>query len=429
MNTCLPNSKTLNSWVSSATIAPKYTLRCIVMMVGLSAAQPSYAQQTPAKPKTPIMGWSSWNHFRINISEKLIKEQADAMVQHGLKDAGYQFINIDDGFFGGRDKAGNMVFHPTRFPNGIKVVADYIHSKGLKAGIYAEAGINSCASIYDKDTIGSTFGLFGHDEKDLTLLLKTCGFDFLKVDWCGAQVMNLDEELRYTQISNWIKSIKPEVIYNICRWQFPGKWAPLVADSWRISADIDNDFQSILNIINLNANLWPYASPGHFNDMDMLQVGRGMTYEEDKSHFSMWCMMNSPLLLGNDLRTISKKTLSIVTNKELIDLNQDPLCYQARKLQDTLGIQTWAKPLGSSTSSGKVAVALLNTNDKTTFVTLDVNSIGISVKDGYTIRDLWKHENLLPRESGRYTFTVPSHGVVVLVVEGAGIPFNVFEKK
>lgn len=400
----------------------------IVLFFCLFIAQQSISQASVSKSKTPMMGWASWNNFRININEQLIKEQTDALISKGLVDVGYNFINIDDGFFGGRNEKGEMLFHPKRFPNGIKVLSDYIHSKGLKAGIYAEAGINSCASIYDKDTVGTSFGLYGHDEKDLTLLLKTSNFDFLKVDWCGGLVLGLDEELRYTQISNWIKAIKPEVLFNICRWQFPGKWAPLVADSWRISADIDNHFESILKIINLNTDLWPYCSPGRFNDMDMLQVGRGMSYEEDKSHFSMWAIMNSPLLLGNDLRTISKETLSIVTNKEIIALNQDPLCYQARKLQDTLGVQTWARPL-VTTVSGNVAVALLNTKNEPTTVTLDISLLGINTEKTYTVRDLWKHQNLKLPATGSHTLTLPAHGVLVLTVKGTSIPFNVFEKK
>lgn len=210
----------------------------------------------PVKPQTPVMGWSSWNHFDVRIDEQLIKEQADAMVKKGLKAAGYQFINIDDGFMGGRNAKGGLVYNAKRFPNGMKALAGYIHSKGLKAGIYAEAGINTCAAIWVKDTIEAGAGLFGHDEQDLTLLLKTWGYDFLKVDWCGGERMGLNEQLRYTQIAGWIQKIKPQVIYNICRWQFPGAWAPVIADSWRISNDIANNFKSILEIINRNAALW-----------------------------------------------------------------------------------------------------------------------------------------------------------------------------
>jgi hypothetical protein len=373
------------------------------------------------------MGWSSWNNFGIEINEKLIKEQADAMVALGLKDAGYNYINIDDGYNGGRNNKGELQYNKERFPNGMKIVSDYIHSKGLKAGIYTDAGISTCASMWSKDSIGTNAGLFGHDEKDITLLLKNWGYDFLKVDWCGGNALHLDEQIRYTQISNWIKTIKPEVVFNICRWKFPGTWAPLIADSWRVSGDIGNSFKSVLGIINLNTDLWQYCSPGHFNDMDMLQVGRGMSYEEDKTHFSMWCIMNSPLLLGNDLRSISKETLTIITNKEVIALNQDPMCYQARKFQDSLGIQLWAKPLISA-ESGEIAVALLNTNDVAATATLDINSLGINTQKSFTVRDLWKHGNIVSPDATQ-AFSIPAHGIVVLKITGKSLPYNVFERK
>lgn len=385
------------------------------------------AQTKPIKPKTPIMGWSSWNNFRVAIDEKVIKSQADFMVSTGLKEAGYHFVNIDDGFFGGRNDKGELLVHKTRFPNGMKPVADYIHSKGLKAGIYAEAGINTCASIWDKDTVGVGSGLYGHDEQDLNLMLNTWGYDFIKIDWCGGEQLALNEELRYTQVANQIKSIKPGVIFNICRWQFPGIWAVNIADSWRISGDISNKFESILHIIDKNADLWKYSSPGHVNDMDMLQVGRGMSYDEDKSHFTMWCVLNSPLLLGNDLRTMSKETLKLVTNKEIIALNQDPLGYQSRRLKKTGDLEVWAKPL-VSTMSGAVAVTLLNRSNQKATINFEVDSVGINAGHGYQVRDLWKHQDLPPAQTAKsMSFEVPAHGVVTVKIKGKSIPFNVFQ--
>ena len=227
------------------------------------------------RPQTPIMGWSSWNTFRNNISEDIIKAQADAMATNGMKKAGYTYINIDDGFFGGRNNDGKLLTHPSRFPNGMKSLAEYIHHKGLKVGIYSDAGINTCASYWDKDSIGIGSGLYGHDKEDLDLMLKKWGYDFIKIDWCGGDWLGLDEQTRYSELSNLIREINPSVVYNICRWQFPGKWAIPLADSWRISGDINNTFESILKIIDLNADLWQYASPGHVNDMDMLQIRHG----------------------------------------------------------------------------------------------------------------------------------------------------------
>ena len=380
------------------------------------------------KPQTPIMGWSSWNNFHVNINEEIIKGQADFMVSSGMAEAGYSYVNIDDGFFGGRDSEGNLLVHPERFPNGMKVISDYIHSKGLKAGIYSDAGINTCGSQWDRDTISVGSGLLGHDRKDLKLMLKDWNYDFIKIDWCGGDWLGLDEETRYTQIANIINEIKPNTVYNICRWEFPGKWALQIADSWRISGDISNEFHSILNIIDLNADLWKYASPGHVNDMDMLQVGRGMSFEEDKTHFSMWSMMNSPLLAGNDLREMSQQTIDILTNKEVIALNQDPLVYQARRLVDNGDLEVWAKPL-VSTMSGRVAVTLLNRSNETKTMHFDLDTVGIDVAEGYRYRNIWAKKDFEKSNQKSLSFEVPKHGVVVLTINGTSKPFNVFQNK
>ncbi len=377
---------------------------------------------------TPLMGWASWNNYRININEGLIKKQADALVTTGLKDVGYQFINIDDGYFGGRDADGNIQSHPVRFPSGMKNLANYIHGKGLKAGIYSDAGINTCGSMYDKDTIGSGMGLFGHDQKDITQLLQNWGYDFIKVDWCGGEKMGLDEELRYTQIGNAIHAIRPDALYNVCRWKFPGKWVCTVANSWRISGDISNKFESILKIIDLNADLWKYASPGHVNDMDMLQVGRGMSFEEDKAHFSMWCMMASPLLLGNDLTTMTSETKSIVANKEMIAVDQDPLVYQARRIKDDGDLEVWAKPL-QSTISGKIAVALLNRSNTKQTIEFNIDALGLYAQKGFTVHNVWANTNMPKSFSAIQTMEVPAHGVVVLTITGTAMPYNIFQKQ
>lgn len=381
---------------------------------------------TNTRPKTPIMGWASWNTFRNDINEEKIKAQADAMVFTGMKAAGYQYLNIDDGFFGGRDEDGKLLVHPKRFPNGMAKMADYIHSKGLKAGIYSDSGINTCASYWDKDPSGVGVGLYHHDKQDLTLMLDDWGYDFIKIDWCGGDWLGLDEQVRYTQIGKLIREINPAVVYNICRWEFPGKWAVSLADSWRISGDIDNTFESILRIIDLNADLWRYSSPGHVNDMDMLQVGRGMTYEEDKAHFTMWSMMNSPLLAGNDLTKMSKETLKILTNKEIIALNQDPLVYQARRLKDDGDTEVWAKPL-ISTTSGKVAVALLNRSTKPKTIHFKLDTVSIDSEKGYTVRDLWKKKDYKRSLKDELSFTVPAHGVMALKITGSSLAYNIFQ--
>jgi alpha-galactosidase len=428
------NCTSLKSIVISSQNMHKAPLLFFLLLASLNGISQKKASsnaidtQNHTKRLTPIMGWASWNNYRININEKLIKAQTDAMVNTGLKDLGYTFVNIDDGFFGGRDANGNLIVHKQRFPNGMKVIADYIHSKGLKAGIYSDAGANTCASYWDKDTIGVGMGLYGHDEQDLTLFLRTWNYDFLKVDWCGGEWLGLDEQARYTQIAKKAKEIKPSVVFNVCRWQFPGKWVTEIADSWRMSKDIGNNFKSVLKIIDQNADLWMYASPGHFNDMDMLQVGRGMSYEEDKTHFSMWSMMHSPLLLGNDLTKMSKQTLDVVSNKEIIELNQSPFVYQARRLVDYGDLEVWAKPM-VSTMSGDVAVALLNRSDKEEMLSFDLAKVGIDASKGYTARDLWKKQNLKPSSEQQISMSVPAHGTVVLRIKGTAKPFNVFQYK
>ncbi|MDD2635080.1 MAG: glycoside hydrolase family 27 protein [Bacteroidales bacterium] len=347
------------------------------------------------------------------------------MLTTGLKDVGYLYINVDDGYFGGRDENGNIIPHKDRFPSGMKSLAKYIHSKGLKAGIYSDAGENTCGSYWNNDTIGIGMGLYGNEEQDLTLLLNDWNYDFIKVDWCGGESLGLDEQTSYTAISELIKEIKPSVVYNICRWQFPGEWVTKVADSWRISGDISNDFQSILSIIDLNADLWIYASKGHYNDMDMLQVGRGMSYEEDKTHFSMWCIMHSPLLLGNDLTNMSDETIEIITNKEIIALNQSSFVYQARRLVDYGDLEVWAKPL-ISTTSGEIAVALLNRSENTKDITFNLKSVGLDASKEYTIKDLWTKEMYPLSTEENITREVASHGIVVLKIQGEAMNDSVF---
>ena len=357
----------------------------------------------------PIMGWSSWNHFHINIDEKMIREQADAMISSGMYKAGYRFINIDDGYFGGRNSDGNLLTDTKKFPSGMRALTDYIHARKLKAGIYSDAGKNTCGSKYDNDPNGIGVGMYGHVERDCNLFFNDWKFDFLKVDWCGGDWMGLDEETEYTKIIHAVKSINPEIVFNICRWQFPGEWAIKLADSWRISGDIRENFSSILRIIDLNADLHQYSSPGHYNDMDMLQVGRGMTYDEDKTHFSMWCMMNSPLLAGNDLRDMTRETIEILTNKEIIALNQDKGFRQATRLLREGDIEIWVKPLGKA--GKQKAIAIMNRGEKTGQTALTPEKIGVSSTS--KLRDLWLHENIGKLGKSR-TLTIPKHGIVVL---------------
>lgn len=386
-----------------------------------------HAQKKPLRQQTPIMGWSSWNHFFLDIYDKLIRETADAMAENGMKEAGYQYVNIDDGYFGGRDENGKLICDSRKFPHGMKSVADYIHRKGLKAGIYTDAGDNTCGSHGENgDPLGIGVGLWQHEEQDIKMFFHEWGYDFLKVDWCGGRHLELDKQKRYTEISKLIRKVDNKAVFNVCCWGYPGEWVNIIADSWRISGDIRANFGSILQIIDLNEPLWRHAGPGHVNDMDMLQVGRGMSFEEDKTHFSMWCMMASPLLAGNDLRTMTPETLTILTNNELIAINQDPLVYQARRLRDEGDLEIWARPLKSELS-GEVAVALLNRSDSEKSMRFDLSLVGIDGSAGFSVKDCWS--GVEERTTGMsQSRVVPAHGVVILKLKGKNTKNNVFAR-
>ena len=246
----------------------------VVSLLCVSCAETQVSQSGSEKAvNPPIMGWSSWNAFRVDISEDIIKNQADLMVKKGLKDAGYHYINIDDGFFGERDGNGKMQTNKNRFPNGMKPVADHIHSLGMKAGIYTDAGNNTCGSIWDNDHAGVGAGIYGHEQQDAQLYFGDWGFDFIKIDYCGGDVLGLNEQERYTSIRNSIDKVNKDVSVNICRWAFPGTWAKDVATSWRISGDINAHWGSLRYVVGKNLYLSAYAKDGHYNDMDMMVIG------------------------------------------------------------------------------------------------------------------------------------------------------------
>ncbi|MDR2954735.1 MAG: alpha-galactosidase [Prevotella sp.] len=396
-----------------------HILNALLVFV-LLATPGGYAQNK----KTPMMGWSSWNTFRININEDLIKETADAMVAKGLKDAGYTFVNIDDGFFYGRDEKGNLLVHPEKFPNGMKAVADHIHKLGLKAGIYSDVGIQTCGSIWDNDKYGMTVGLWGHEERDADLYFNQWGYDYIKVDYCGGEKVSdegrKDEEQKYKYILETIKkTAKKDIRFNVCRWQFPGTWVGDSFGSWRIFVDISEDFnksdRGVIGTLEKNMFLAAYASPGHFNDMDMMQLGRGtMNENEEMSHFGIWCIMSSPLMIGCDLRTIPESTLKIITNKEVIAINQDVLGMQAQLVSRTGKQIVLAKPLEKR--EGKIrAVALVNAELEPK--TMRVSFRDIQLDGSVKVRDLWQHKDL-GKFQDYFEVEVPAHGTAMLKLEG-----------
>ena len=366
-----------------------------------------------AQIETPTMGWSSWNTFAVNISEDIIKGQADAMVSQGLKDAGYQYINIDDGFQYGRLANGKVRSHPKRFPNGIKVVSDYIHSKGLKSGIYSDAGDCTCGSINNGDTKNTNVGFYGYEQVDADYYFKECGFDFIKVDYCGGNHAGLNEQEQYTAIHNAIVNTGKNVRYNLCRWAYPGTWCHDISTSWRTTGDINDSWKSVKDILAENLYLSAYCYDGCYNDMDMLEVGRSLSEEEDKTHFGMWCIMSSPLLIGCNMATIKERPLALLKNPELIALNQDPLGLQAYVVQH-IG-ETYVLVKDILTLHGNTrAVALYNPSDREEEMCISFSEVDLGGK--VQVRDLFEHQDLGEME-GRLSAVVPPHGTRIYKLE------------
>lgn len=378
---------------------------------------PSVQALANGQALTPLMGWSSWNPFFTNINSSVIRAQADAMVSSGMQAAGYQYVNIDAGWWSGsRDSNGNITVNTSQWPGGMAAMASYIHSKGLKAGIYTDAGSTGCS--------GANQGSFGHYAQDM-LLFEQWGFDFVKVDWCGGVALGLNPATQYAQIRDAIASATAQtghpMTFAVCEWGVasPWNWGPGTGNMWRTSNDISFSQGSVAwNDILKNfdaATLHPDAqSIGSYNDPDMMEVGAsGISTTESQAHFSLWAIAGAPLLAGNNLSTMSGTTSSILTNSEVIAIDQDPLGLQATKVSEpAIGLQVWSKVLSGS---GQRAVALLNRTGATAAMT--VNWSDISLTGSSSVRDLWAH-NTLGSFTTSYTASVPSHGVVMLKISG-----------
>jgi len=376
----------------------------------------------------PTMGWSSWNTFALNISETVIKGQANAMVSKKLLDAGYDHINIDDGYFGGRDKAtGKLLIHPSRFPKGLKPVVDYIHAKGLKAGIYSDAGHNTCGSYHGGDKTGVGVGFYEHDQQDADLFFKELGFDFIKVDFCGGdpihnnENLKLDEKARYEAIAKAIRNTgRTDVRMNACRWAYPGTWVDGAAFSWRTTGDIYASWESVRNILAENLYMSAYCSRGHYNDMDMLEVGvvtwdgHQLTAEENKTHFGMWCIMNSPLLIGCDLTKLSGTTLNLLRNTELIALNQDTLYQQAYVAGYADGCYLMVKDIEHLNGTRR-AFAVYNPTDQSKVFTVNFRDIDLAGE--VKLRNVYDKKDV-GAFTGDYEVTLPAHGTRIFVADG-----------
>jgi len=374
------------------------------------------AQSFDELAETPPMGWNSWNKFGCDVSEILIKEMADAMVSSGMRDVGYRYIVIDDCWQINRDSSGNIIADPERFPSGIKALAEYIHKLDLKFGIYSCAGSKTCQGRP---------GSRGYQFQDARQYA-VWGVDYLKYDWCHNEGQNA--KAAYKTMSDALKACGRPIVFSICEWgrSKPWEWAKGIGHLWRTTPDIRNIYQGkvnwgglgIVDIIDRQADLWKYAGPGHWNDPDMLEVGNeGLTWDENLTHFSMWAMLTAPLMAGNDLRNMSAGVKKILTNKEVIAINQDSLGKQALRWLEMGNKEVWVKFL----KNDELAVCFMNRSDffwKENFnwKKLNIYHEGKAIKFKkmqYSIRDLWKHKGLKTTQKP-LELNIPSHGVLMV---------------
>jgi len=397
--------------------------KTIITMLLCMLGPTLYAQKFENLALTPPMGWSTWNTFQADIDETLIKEVADAFVELGFKDAGYRFINIDDAWsMRERDARGNLVPDPNKFPSGIKALADYIHARGLKIGIYGCAGNRTC---------GGYPGSRGHEYQDARRFA-AWDIDFLKYDWCNTD--DLNAKGAYATMRDALYAAGRPMVFELCEWgnNQPWEWAAEVGHLWRISGDITNCWDcevkhdgwsewGVMQIVNMRQGIRRYAGPGHWNDPDMLEVGNGMTESEDRAHFSLWCMLAAPLIMGNDVRKASPETIAILTNPEAIAVNQDALGIQGFKYREEEGLEIWAKPL----SDNAWAICFLNRNDQPYALQFDWSAHPIVDKitrkeikfdaTPYHLRDVWAHKDL-GTTADALAAEIPVHDVLMLKV-------------
>jgi alpha-galactosidase len=364
---------------------------------------------------TPPMGWNSWNKFGCNVSEEMIKSMTDAMVSSGMKDAGYLYVVIDDCWQVSRDENGFIVADAQRFPSGMKALADYVHSKGLKFGIYSDAGTKTCAGRP---------GSQGHEYQD-AIQYARWGVDYLKYDWCHTETRNAQEA--YTTMRDALAATGRPIVFSMCEWGTakPWQWAQNVGNLWRTTGDINDHWEGkkkwpdggccslgMLDIVDMQVGLEGGAGPGHWNDPDMLEVGNGgMTTLEYRSHFSLWAMLAAPLIAGNDLRSMSPEIKAILTNKEVIAINQDALGSQGRRVRKDGDNEIWVKQL----KDGSRAVILFNRGAAETEISVNWTDLGYPEHLSAGVRDLWAGKDL-GKLTGKYSAKVASHETVVLRV-------------
>ena len=355
---------------------------------------------------TPPMGWNSWNHFGCNVSDSLIRSTADAMVSSGMRSAGYQYVVIDDCWQVSRDSKGIIVADASRFPRGMKALADYVHGKGLRFGIYTDAGIKTCQGRP---------GSYGYEDQDARTYA-AWGVDYVKEDWCNAS--GLHARAQYARFRKALDKTGRPIVLSICEWgsNQPWEWAPGIGNLWRTTDDIEDKWLSMLANLDQSSQHFTVARPGAWNDPDMLEVGNGgMTDDEYRAHISLWAMQAAPLIAGNDLRTMSDATRIILTNPEVLAVDQDSLGAQGILVWEPVpDLQVWAKPLRNGTH----AVVLLNRSAKPDSITAYLSRIGIST-DSASVRDLWSHAEI-GKVKARFSAEVKPHSALMLRMAAVG---------
>jgi len=360
----------------------------------------------------PPMGWNSWNTFGCNISEALIKQTADTMVSSGMKAAGYEYVNLDDCWMDGRDASGKLRWNATTFPSGIPALADYIHGLGLKIGIYESANQWTCTGVYGGLDRSKAVGSLGHEADDAASFA-AWGIDYLKYDLCAGQrssILAMGVALRQ-QSKPIVYSINPgngesDLDPPKANWDMAG-----VANVWRIGFDINASWSAVIRLLDQNSKLYPYAGPGGYNDPDMLEVGKLANANEDRAHFALWAIMAAPLIAGNDLQNMSATTREILTNEEIIAVDQDPLGIQGRVVEgEGAQQQVWSKTLSGTNVR---AVALFNRANAPAAITVHWSALGLPA-GAASVRDLWAHAELGSFTDSYTAEAVPAHGVVML---------------
>ncbi len=377
-----------------------FRMTIAVLAVMLGALTRATAQNATIAA-TPPMGWNSWNHFACEVNAADVRAAADAISTNGMKQAGYVYVNIDDCWQGQRDSSGKIQPN-NKFPD-MKGLVDYIHSKGLKAGIYSSPGPKTCAGFE---------GSYKHEELDAQQYA-AWGFDYLKYDWCSATRVYKPEQMQevYTKMHKALEATGRPIVFSLCQygWYRVWAWGPSVGGNlWRTTGDIEADYDRMSVIGFAQNGLERFAGPGHWNDPDMLEVGNGrLTYDENLTHMSLWCLLAAPLIAGNDLSRMSPYVLGILTNPEVIAINQDAKGVQGHRVAEEGPFEVWVKPL----SDGAVAVGLFNRGGTQDPMTLNFSDLGFS--GSVTLRDLWNHKDLGTFQD-HYTVEVPHHGVVLL---------------